>query len=295
MSDSKPRILFFGFSDVGYRCLKMLLEDGCNVIGVFTHDTDPQEAHWFKTPESLAKEYGIDVFKPKTLKTEKWFRKVAYMKPDLILSLYYRNIIPEEIFSKARLGAYNMHGSYLPTYRGRAPLNWSIINGENYCGVSLHVLEKHFDTGDIVCQKKVPFTDEEYVGDIQPKIAQAAVDVLKESLPNLLAGTPTLTKQDNSKASYFGKRTPEDGRIDFSKTAKEVFNLIRGVSKPFPGAFLDLNGLRTIIWRAHIGKPSSAPAGTVVSENPLTIACRDAEIVAEQTENSAIPAPEPQK
>lgn len=118
--ENKPRILFFGFSDVGYKCLKLLLDKGCDVIGVFTHDTDPHEAHWFKTPESLAKENFIRVFKPTTLKTEKWFRKVKYMKPDLILSLYYRNFIPEEIFSLAKLGAYNMHGSYLPSYRGRA-------------------------------------------------------------------------------------------------------------------------------------------------------------------------------
>ena len=145
--ENRPRILFFGFSDVGYRCLKLLLDKGCDVIGVFTHDADPHEAHWFQTPESLAKENFIRVFKPGTLKTEKWFRKVRYMKPDLILSLYYRNFIPEEIFSQARLGAYNMHGSYLPAYRGRAPLNWSIINGEDHCGVTLHTIEKKIRRG----------------------------------------------------------------------------------------------------------------------------------------------------
>lgn len=122
MENKDKKILFFGFSDVGYRCLKYMLDEGYNVIGVFTHDTDPHEAHWFKTPESLAKENFIPVFKPETLKTEKWYRKVKYMQPDLILSLYYRNIIPEEIFSQAKLGAYNMHGSYLPAYRGRARL-----------------------------------------------------------------------------------------------------------------------------------------------------------------------------
>ena len=158
------------------------------------------------------------------------------MKPDLILSLYYRNFIPEEIFSQAKLGAYNMHGSYLPTYRGRAPLNWSIINGESYCGVTLHTLEKKFDTGEIVEQEKVEFGPDEYVGDIQPRVSAAAVRVLEKALPSLLAGNPKTFKQDESKASYFGKRTPEDGRIDFTKTAREVFNLIRGVSKPFPGA-----------------------------------------------------------
>ena len=272
--ENRPRILFFGFSDVGYRCLKLLLDKGCDVIGVFTHDADPHEAHWFQTPESLAKENFIRVFKPDTLKTEKWFRKVRYMKPDLILSLYYRNFIPEEIFSLARLGAYNMHGSYLPAYRGRAPLNWSIINGEDHCGVTLHTIEKKFDAGEIVDREKVAFGPDEYVGEIQPRVSAAAVSVLERALPSLLAGNPNLEKQDESKASYFGKRTPEDGRIDFSKSAREVFNLVRGVSRPFPGAFAEIGGRRYTIWRA---KPledfKGGRAGEIVSREPFIIAC----------------------
>lgn len=272
--ENRPRILFFGFSDVGYRCLKLLLDKGCDVIGVFTHDADPHEAHWFQTPESLAKENFIRVFKPDTLKTEKWFRKVRYMKPDLILSLYYRNFIPEEIFSLARLGAYNMHGSYLPAYRGRAPLNWSIINGEDHCGVTLHTIEKKFDAGEIVDREKVAFGPDEYVGDIQPRVSAAAVRVLERALPSLLAGNPKLEKQDESKASYFGKRTPEDGRIDFSKSAREVFNLVRGVSRPFPGAFAEIGGRRYTIWCA---KPledfKGGRAGEIVSREPFIIAC----------------------
>lgn len=272
--ENRPRILFFGFSDVGYRCLKLLLDKGCDVIGVFTHDADPHEAHWFQTPESLAKENFIRVFKPDTLKTEKWFRKVRYMKPDLILSLYYRNFIPEEIFSLARLGAYNMHGSYLPAYRGRAPLNWSIINGEDHCGVTLHTIEKKFDAGEIVDREKVTFGPDEYVGDIQPRVSAVAVRVLERALPSLLAGNPKLEKQDESKASYFGKRTPEDGRIDFSKSAREVFNLVRGVSRPFPGAFAEIGGRRYTIWRA---KPledfKGGRAGEIVSREPFIIAC----------------------
>lgn len=286
----RPRILFFGFSDVGYRCLKLLLDRGCDVIGVFTHDADPHEAHWFRTPESLARENFIRVFKPGTLKTEKWFRKVRYMKPDLILSLYYRNFIPEEIFSQARLGAYNMHGSYLPAYRGRAPLNWSIINGEDHCGVTLHTIEKKFDAGEIVDREKVGFGPDEYVGDIQPRVAEAAVRVLERALPSLLAGNPKLEKQDESKASYFGKRTPEDGRIDFSKSAREVFNLVRGVSKPFPGAFAEIGGKRYTIWRAKpLENFEGGEPGAIVSLSPLVVACgRGALEVSEFDESPAV-------
>ena len=291
MENSDARIIFFGFSDVGYKCLKYLLDEGCNVAAVFTHDTDPHEAHWFETPESLAKENCIPVFKPETLKTEKWARKVKYLKPDLILSLYYRNLIPEDIFKEAKLGAYNMHGSYLPSYRGRAPLNWSIINGENYCGASLHVLEKKFDTGGIIAQEKVEFGDDEYVGDIQPRISVAALNVLKKALPLLLAGNPPFIEQDLTKVSYFGKRTPEDGRIDFTKTARQVFNLIRGVSKPFPGAFTDVTNPLSIIWRAHIGGDCAGiTAGTVTSQTPLTVACADKFIIADEVETVCVPA-----
>ncbi len=285
MKNKDKKILFFGFSDVGYQCLKYLIDNGYNVVGVFTHNTDPHEEHWFKTPESLAKENFIPVFKPTTLKTEKWHRKVKYMQPDLILSLYYRDLIPEEIFSQAKLGAYNMHGSYLPTYRGRAPLNWAIINGENYGGVSLHVMEKNFDTGEIVAQERVEFGSDEYVGEIQPRISVAALNVFKNSIELLLDGNPKTIPQDTDKASYFGKRTPEDGRIDFTKTAREVFNLIRAISKPFPGAFTEINGNKTIIWRAKIGMNiNNIPAGMVVEQSPLIIACSDKFIVATEIE-----------
>ena len=284
MRNKDKKILFFGFSDIGYQCLKYLIDEEYYVIGVFTHDTDPHEKQWFKTAESLAKENFIPVFKPSTLKTEKWYRKVKYMQPDLILSLYYRNIIPEEIFSQAKFGAYNMHGSYLPTYRGRAPLNWAIINGENYSGVSLHVLEKTFDTGAIVDQEKVEFTEDEYVADIQPRITDAGVKLFKRSLEKLLDGNPQTTPQDENNATYFGKRTPEDGRIDFNKSAKDVYNLIRALSKPFPGAFAQINGKDTIFWRAKIGDETDLPAGTIVNTSPLTIACSDKLIVAEEYE-----------
>jgi len=282
--DIDKKIVFFGFGNVGYKCLKYLLENDCNVIAVFTHNLDPHEQQWFDSTEELAKEYYIDVFKPETLNTPKWIRKIKYMKPDLILSMFYRNRIPEEIFTQATLGAYNMHGSYLPTYRGRAPLNWSIINGENYCGATLHKMEKSFDTGDIVSQKKVNILPEEYVSDVEPRIAEAALECFKESLPSLLDGNPSLTPQDESKASYYKKRTPEDGIIDFNKTAREVFNLIRALSKPFPGAFFDAEGTRATIWKAHIGNPieNGIEAGTIVCANPLTIACKDNYIVVDE-------------
>ncbi len=293
MENSDKRIIFFGFSDVGYNCLKLLLDNACKVIAVFTHDRDPRENEWFPSVEELAKEAGIKVYKPSSVNTDKWIRKIRYMKPDLILSMFYRNFIPEEVISFPPLGSYNMHGSYLPSYRGRAPLNWSIINGENYCGTTLHVMGKKFDSGDIVSQEKVKFGDDEYVGEIQPRITKAAVRTLSKVLPLLLSGKAPRTKQDESQASYFGKRTPEDGRIDFKLSARSVYNLIRGVSKPYPGAFTDVLGHgKAVIWRASIGEktPKGTKPGTVIfpkeSGAKIKIACSDNFIEVEEMEYS---------
>lgn len=294
MKCEAPRVVFFGFSDVGYNCLKLLIERGCNVVAVFTHDTDAHENQWFETAESLAQKNGIPVYKPKSLKGDEWEQVMKELNPDLLLSLYYRNFIPPKIFKQAKLGAYNMHGSYLPRYRGRAPLNWSIINGESYCGVTLHVLEEGFDTGDIVDQEKVEIAADEYVGDVTPRITKAAIDVLSRSLESLVSGSPKLFKQDLSKVTYFGKRTPEMGRIDFNKTAREVFNLVRGVSKPFPGAFFDDGSKRITIWRGFVSdKLENAQTGKIcgkiLSKNPLRIACADAVFEVKEYEEKQMP------
>lgn len=295
MGKRDARIIFFGFGDVGYKCLKFMLENGYNVVAVFTHDRDAHEADWFATPESLAKQYGIPVYKPKTLKDAVWAQTVKELSPDLILSLYYRNRIPEEIFRQARLGAYNLHGSYLPSYKGRAPLNWAIINGENYTGVSLHVLEKDFDTGDIVARKKVDILPDEYVGDVQPKVSAAAVEMFSETLPKLIDSTAKRISQSSiaEKSSYFGKRTPEDSRIDFSKSAKDIRNLIRAVSRPFNGAFFDLCQRRYRIWRAGIApKTEDLPAGQIrsIGKNEIVFAAKDAYLVSTDFEITDLPS-----
>lgn len=271
MDNKSKRILFFGFGDVGYKCLKYMLDNNYNVVGVFTHDRDPHENDWFQTAESLALSRSIPVFKPASLKDPKWAQEVEKLSPDLILSLYYRNRIPESVFSQARLGAYNMHGSYLPSYKGRAPLNWAILNGENYTGVSLHVLEKDFDTGDIVARKKVDISPDDYVGDVQPKVSAAAVEIFAQTLPKLLDSSAERIKQSRlqGESSYFGKRRPEDSRIDFSKSAAQIRNLVRAVSRPFNGAFFDKDGKRYILWRADV-EPSAdnSIAGAILENAP---------------------------
>ncbi len=275
-----PRVLFFGYSEVGYATLEMLLARGVHVVGVFTHTDDGQETQWFRSVPKLAAQHNLTVFTPESLKDPAWVETVRTLRPDLILSMYYRNLIPTRLLDLAPLGAFNMHGSYLPRYRGRAPLNWAIINGEDHTGVSLHVMVKEADAGDVVDQEKVSIGPEEPVSAVLPRVREAAVRVLDRQLDALLAGTAPRTPQNHALATYFGKRTPEDGRIDWSKSPQEIFNLVRAVTRPFPGAFTDITregkSARLLVWW---GKPAEArnqfhqEPGQVVRFEPLIITC----------------------
>lgn len=274
-----PRVLFFGYSEVGYATLEMLLARGVHVVGVFTHMDDGRETQWFRSVPKLAAEHKLPEFTPESLKDPAWEDTLRTLRPDLILSMYYRNMIPTRLLNLAPLGAYNMHGSYLPRYRGRAPLNWAIINGEDHTGVSLHVMVKEADAGDVVDQEKIPIAPDEPVSAVLPRVRETAVRVLGRQLDALLAGTAPRTPQNHALATYFGKRTPEDGRIDWSKPPQEIFNLIRAVTRPFPGAFSDIvwegKQRRLLVWWGRPGPGSSASArpGQVISQKPLRIAC----------------------
>jgi methionyl-tRNA formyltransferase len=187
---ASARVLFFGYSEVGYAALELLLARGVPVVGVFTHAQDPNEAAWFRSVPGLAAAHQLPVFTPESLKDPVWEERIRALRPDLILSMYYRNMIPTRLLDLAPLGAFNMHGSYLPRYRGRAPLNWAIIHGEDHTGVSLHVMVKEADAGDLVDQEKVPIGPDEPVTTVIPRVRDAAVAVLGRQLDALLSGHP---------------------------------------------------------------------------------------------------------
>jgi methionyl-tRNA formyltransferase len=280
-----PRVLFFGYSEVGYATLELLLARGVTIAGVFTHTDDGHETPWFRSVPKLAAERGLPVFTPDSLKDHAWVDKIRALRPDLILSMYYRNMIPTRLLDLAPLGAFNMHGSYLPRYRGRAPLNWAIIHGEDHTGVSLHVMVKEADAGDLVDQEKIPIGPDEPAGAVLPRVRAAAVSVLSRQLDALLAGHAPRTPQNHALATYFGKRTPEDGRLDWNRPAREVFNLIRAVSRPFPGAFSDVSRQgqisRLVVWWGRVipGPNPTLPPGYIAKLNPLTISCGDGNLL----------------
>lgn len=271
---NSARVLFFGYGEVGYRALELLLERGANVVGAYTHEDDPDENQWFRSVATLARRSGLPVHTPRSLRSPERLAEVSALAPELILSCYYRRLIPDTILALPGLGALNVHGSLLPRYRGRAPVNWAVLHGETETGATLHHMVAEADAGDVVDQEAVPIGPEETAGEVALKVADAAVVVLGRQLDALLAGMAPREPQDPSRATVFGGRRPEDGRIDWVLPARQVADLVRAVTRPFPGAFSDAPQGRLMVWRAQpVAGAGSAEPGTVLAVSPPTIAC----------------------
>ncbi len=289
-----PRILFFGYSEVGYQCLSLLLERGDNVVALFTHEDNPHEKIWFKTPALAAREKGVPVFTPEKITTPEWLERITALRPDLILSVYYRNMISTKILGLAPLGAFNLHGSLLPKYRGRAPINWAVLHGEPRIGMTLHRMVKAPDAGAMVDQEGVDLGPRDTAEQAFRKVLPCARRVVARQIDALLAGTAPEVPQDESQATYFGGRKPEDGRIDWGKTSAEIFNLIRAVTDPYPGAFTDVGAARLMVWWAETDSPAvhgkHGRPGEVLSLNPLVVATGDGALELTRTEWRGPPA-----
>jgi methionyl-tRNA formyltransferase len=236
--------IVFAYSEVGVRCVRELLAQGIEIPLLFTHADDPNENQWFGSVRELALKQGLRVVTPDSPNSSEWISKAAAYAPDFIFSFYYRYMLDKTWLKLPRLGALNIHGSLLPKYRGRAPVHWAILHGEFETGASLHYMVEKPDAGALVDQQSVPIAENDNALDVSLKVAAAAEAVLKRSLPRLIAGTAAATGLDLAAGSYFGRRTPEDGRIDWRGSARSIHDLVRAVAPPFPGAFTDVDGYR---------------------------------------------------
>jgi methionyl-tRNA formyltransferase len=285
---SRPRILFFGYSEVGYECLSLLLERGNNVVALITHEDNPHEKIWFKTPAVAAREKDVPVLTPAGVNNPEWRERIAALQPDLILSVYYRHMIGTKILALPRLGAWNMHGSLLPGYRGRAPINWAVLHGEPRIGMTLHRMVRSADAGAIVDQEGVAIGPRDTAEQAFRKVLPCARVVLARQIDALLAGTAPETPQDESQATYFGGRTPEDGRVVWRQTSRQIFNLIRAVTDPYPGAFTEVGGARLMLWWAEPDSPVArgrhGRPGEILSVSPLVVATGDGALEFTRTE-----------
>jgi methionyl-tRNA formyltransferase len=246
------RAVVFAYHDVGCRCLEVLLDQRVDVPLVVTHADDPKENVWFGSVAALARARGLEVVTPDDPDTPEFIAKVKNQRPDFLFSFYYRLMLGRALLATATRGAFNMHGSLLPKYRGRVPVNWAIIHGEIETGATLHEMVEKPDAGRIVDQEAVPIAPDDLAIDVFRKVTTAAGRVLARSLPGLIDGSVVLRAQDLSRGSYFGGRRPEDGRIDWSQSAKRIHDLVRAVAPPFPGAFTEFDGKRLRVLRTRL-------------------------------------------
>jgi methionyl-tRNA formyltransferase len=268
---AKPRAVVFGYGDIGVRGTATLLDAGVEVALVVTHEDEPNENRWYASLYDFARERKLNVLADPPLDS------LQLGQPDLIFSFYYRSMLPMALLSRARFGAFNLHGSLLPRFRGRAPLNWAIVKGERETGVTLHEMVEKPDAGRIVDQQAVPIGPDDTAVEVFHRMTDAAEAVLKRSLPALVAGKVAFKPNDLARGSYYGRRRPEDGRIDWTKSAQEIHNLVRAVAPPFPGAFCE----RFFVYRTRLEERAAAgrPLGPFQEQGEWFAVCGDGKVL----------------
>jgi methionyl-tRNA formyltransferase len=272
----------FAYHDVGCRCLRVLLDEQIEVPLVITHRDRPEERIWFASVAALARARAIDTITPDDPNTPEIVERIRDLSPDFLFSFYYRLMLGAPLLAIPGKGAFNVHGSLLPKYRGRVPVNWAIIHGETETGATLHEMVEKPDAGRIVDQEAVAILPDDLAVDVFGKVTEAAERVLRRSLPKLADGSAVLRAQDLSKGGYFGGRRPEDGRIDWSASAKRVHDLVRAVAPPYPGAFTEVEGTRLRVLRTRRGanKGAARSAAFLYAEGGRCYAaCADGEVL----------------
>jgi methionyl-tRNA formyltransferase len=259
-----PSAVVFAYGDVGIRCLRVVLDAGVRVPLVITHRDDPGETRWFGSVAELAADHGLPCVAPDDPNSPEFLASASALvgRPNLLFSFYYRRMLSRPWLRLPASGAFNMHGSLLPKYRGRAPVNWAVIHGERETGATLHVMNEKPDNGAIVDQCAVPILGDDTARDVFNKVVVAAELVLARCLPRLIDGTAAFTPQDLSRGDYFGARRPEDGRIPIDANVLRIHDLVRALAPPFPRAFFMKDARRVFIERTrHAAPPPGAPSG----------------------------------
>ena len=277
MSSSEYTAVVFAYHDVGVRCLSVMLAHGVHIPLVVTHEDNPNENIWFESVAKLARAYDIEVATPADPNAPEFVEKLGGISPDFIFSFYYRFMLKPAVLATAMRGAYNMHGSLLPKYRGRVPVNWAVLRGEDTTGATLHEMVEKPDAGRIVDQFPVPILPDDRAIEVFRKVTTAAELLLDRSLAAVLDGMAQPVEQDLSQGGYFRGRTSDDGRIDWTKGAREIHNLVRAVAPPYPGAFTMLGGQRLRLLRTRLVREAGEPRAPQlrVDGRHLIVECAD--------------------
>jgi UDP-4-amino-4-deoxy-L-arabinose formyltransferase / UDP-glucuronic acid dehydrogenase (UDP-4-keto-hexauronic acid decarboxylating) len=285
---SAMKAVVFAYHNIGCAALQSLLDAEVEVLALFTHLDDSAENIFFASVAKLAAHNNITVYAPQDVNHPLWVERIRQLQPEVLFSFYYRHMLSRDIIDLAAKGAFNLHGSLLPAYRGRAPINWALINGETQTGLTLHCMTEKADAGDIVIQQKIAISATDNALSLYHKMTKLTSEMMAEILPEIIAATYTPRQQDPSLATYFRRRTAADGEIKWANDALTINNLIRAVTQPFPGAFSFLGERKVIFWAAQTEqKTYDASPGTIVSSKPLIIACAQGSLIvhAGQAEN----------
>jgi UDP-4-amino-4-deoxy-L-arabinose formyltransferase/UDP-glucuronic acid dehydrogenase (UDP-4-keto-hexauronic acid decarboxylating) len=274
------KTIVFAYHNFGCVGIEALLRNRFEIAAVFTHRDDPHENNWFDSVAGLSASHNIPVFAPEDVNHPLWVQRIKDLKPDIMFSFYYRKLIGPAILDLPRHGSLNLHGSLLPKYRGRCPVNWVIIKGEKETGVTLHYMTPRPDDGDIVIQRKVSISPDDTAMTLHNRLKAAARKMLDEILPLIKDQKAPRRPQDNSLATYFGGRGPQDGEIHWNNKSSDIRNLVRAVTIPYPGAFSHIGDRKCLFWEVT-DMPLSGKGlhpGTVVSVDPLIIACGEGSV-----------------
>jgi len=290
---ARLRIVFMGTPEFAVASLDALVGAGYQIVGVITAPDKPA-GRGMQLTESAVKKYarekGLNILQPEKLKNPPFLEELRSLKADLQVVVAFR-MLPELVWNMPALGTINLHGSLLPQYRGAAPINWAVINGEKETGVTTFKLQRDIDTGDILLQERFPIGEQETAGDVHDRMKEIGAALLVKTIEGLAAGTLKEIPQDSplttdhSPLKHAPKIFTETGKIDWNKPVTEIYNLIRGLS-PFPGAFTELNGKLLKIYRA--GKEISATPAVSPGEMDtdkktyLKFACPDGFILPEE-------------
>ena len=274
------KILFMGTPEISEICLKKLIDSGKNVVAAVTREDKPRGRGNVMTPTQvkvLAEKNGIPVYTPKTLRDGEFIKLLDEVSPDLIVVVAYGKILPAEVINYPKYGCINLHVSLLPKYRGAAPMQRAIMEGETETGVTVMYMNEGLDTGDIIRTEKFPITETDDFETVHDKSAEIGSDLLIAVIDEIREGKAERVKQDESLATYAAKIEKEDCKIDFSLDAKVIDRRIRGVT-PIPGAFAYLNGKMLKICRERVtdgcGKPGEVLSVNSSGEGSITVACK---------------------
>lgn len=282
------KAVVFAYHDMGCLGVQAVLDAGYDIAAIFTHADNPGENAFFGSVSRLAADAGIPVYAPDDVNHPIWAERISQLAPDVIFSFYYRHLLSDAILALAPAGAFNLHGSLLPKYRGRAPLNWVLVNGESETGVTLHRMVKRADAGAIVAQQRVAISSDDTAFTLHHKLCQTARRVLEQALPAIERKETHDVQQNESEATYFGRRTPEDSFLTWNRPATTLHNMVRAVAAPWPGAFSYSGTQKFTIWSSRVhAQNQTAQPGTVISVSPLLIACSEGalEVVTGQAGN----------